>query len=68
MRKSKAGHGKMWRMRRGRMLRKRRKMAEQWQGFPIFWGGGALVCSGSGDLGRASGLRVLLSSAQVVTS
>lgn len=45
MTKSKAGHGKMWRMRRGRMLRKRRKMAEQWWGFPIF-GEGSLECWG----------------------
>lgn len=39
MRKRKAWHGMMWRMRRRRrrrMLRKRRKRkrAEQWQGFP----------------------------------
>lgn len=47
MRKSKAWHGMMWRMRRRkrkRMLRKRRKRkrAEQWQGFPKRTGEGAL--------------------------
>ncbi len=37
MRKSKAWHGMMWRMRRRRRRlreRRQRKRAEQWQGFP----------------------------------
>lgn len=68
MRKSKAGHGKMWRMRRGRVLRKRRKMAEHWRGFPIL-GEGSLECwGGEGGLNGEvpSGLLVLLSPAEVL--